>query len=120
LSTLAFPKPGQIKKRTPAVERIDDPTAPDGYRQVCNMKTAAGREIYKVRTLDMRDRQDERCALRGMFMPLWDVTFDHKEGRGSGGSRTDDRIFDDKGNWLNQAVHWRCNSEKGSRRISTL
>lgn len=53
------------------------------------------------------------------------ATFEHTNGgkgggKGMGGSRTDDRIEDENGNWLNGASHWICNSNMGSKRYAAV
>lgn len=45
-----------------------------------------------------------------------DVTFEHQDGKGMGGSHQDDRIEID-GEWYNAAAHWKCNNDKGSKRF---
>lgn len=88
-----------------------------GEREVCQ-NNAAGDAEYKRRTLAMAARQKGMCALCGT--PLGnDVTFDHEQGRGLGGAKRDDRI-EVEGRWQNAAVHWKCNGEKGSRRVPYL
>lgn len=64
----------------------------------------------------MRARQRCLCALCGLWMSEEDTTFDHEHSRGAGGGKRDDRIEVNK-IWQNAAVHWRCNSSKGSQRI---
>src|SRR4051812_9893314 len=59
---LAFPKPGDLKEPAPAVRILDD------GREVCNMMTAAGKREYRRRTLEMRERQDNRCCLCYQWM----------------------------------------------------
>lgn len=85
-----------------------------GLREVC-LRNSAGKDEYHRRTMAMCERQDGRCALCGGFMGN-DVTFDHERSRGMGGGFRDDRIEVD-GRWQNAAVHFRCNSLKGSRRM---
>jgi hypothetical protein len=106
---LAFPKPGDIKEPAPAVRIYD------GGREVCNMMTAAGKREYRRRTLEMRERQDNRCCLCHQWMSVQDTTFEHEAGRGMNGAHRDDRIEKD-GKWLNGAAHFWCNSLKGSQR----
>lgn len=89
-------------------------TTRDG-RQICS-QTPAGRKEYRNRTLQMRTRQGCLCGLCGRWMQEEDTTFDHEIPRGAGGANTDDRIEVD-GKRKNAAVHWSCNSDKGSRRI---
>lgn len=88
---------------------------PDG-REICNLKTEAGKLAYKERTLAMARRQNFRCCLCGQRMTAEEATFDHQHRRGMGGSKTDDRIEVD-GKRQNGAAHWKCNSEKGSRNV---
>jgi hypothetical protein len=87
-------------------------------REICR-KTPLGRALYRQRTLAMAFRQKWRCALCGKPMSEDDVTFDHQDGRGMGGSRRDDRIEID-GKRFNAAAHEKCNGEKGSRRVPYL
>jgi len=49
-------------------------------------------------------------------MPFFDITFEHQDGRGMGGSHRDDRIEID-GKPYNGAAHGKCNSDKGSKRV---
>jgi hypothetical protein len=118
---LTFPKPSQIKKPKPAVR-----VYPDG-REVCNLKTKAGRDEYSRRKRVMWDRQGGICSLRitprcralkGKVKFLA-CTFEHDEGRGSGGSRRQDRIEKD-GKPINSIACWWCNAKKGSVRKSQL
>lgn len=62
----------------------------------------------------MAKRQGGLCGLCGL--PMTEPTFDHEFGRGMGGARRDDRI-EINGMWINAAVHWKCNGEKGSRAV---
>lgn len=107
---LAFPKPGDIKDPAPAVRVYE------GGRECCNMMTAAGKREYRRRTLEMRERQDNRCCLCHQWMSVQDATFEHQDGRGHGGGHRDDRIVKD-GRWINGAAHGWCNSLKGSKRM---
>lgn len=84
---------------------------PDG-REVCNLKTRAGIGLYAGRTLMMQKRQGGHCALCHWYLGM---TFDHEAGRGSAGSHRDDRIEVD-GRWINAALCYKCNGEKGSKR----
>lgn len=93
-------------------------TYPDG-REVC-AKFGVGLKEYQARTFQMAFRQDYTCALCpasfGVDKGRWSApTFDHEGGRGSGGSRRDDRIEMD-GEWHNAALCSDCNATKGSRR----
>lgn len=98
-------KRSPIKNRTPTVK-----TFLCG-REVCQ-PTAAGRREYKSRTDAMQKRQGGRCALCPWYLGM---TFDHQDGRGSGGGHRDDRIEID-GKWHNAALCIQCNGLKGSRR----
>jgi len=111
-----IPKPQRPK--SPAVE-----TFADG-REVC-ANTVAGRREYRKRLTQMWERQEGICRWCADPMPSVEalagfdsVTFDHDFGRGSGGSRRDDRIEVD-GVPQNAAVHWRCNADKASSRFLT-
>jgi hypothetical protein len=84
---------------------------PDG-REVCQ-DNAAGRRLYAARVQEMVQRQNFRCSLCNELLSPAAATFEHTRRRGAGGSRRDDRIVDDCGNWLNSAAHWICNVEKG-------
>lgn len=87
-------------------------------REVCNDRTKAGTNEYKRRRHEMWRRQKGLCCLCGEYIIEGQETFEHTDGRGSGGSRRDDRIVDDDGSWMNGAAHQKCNSTKGSRRIT--
>lgn len=88
-------------------------TMKDG-REICQQQTRAGADEYRLRRMLMRARQHCLCALCGLWMSEDLTTYDHERGRGGG--KRDDRIEVD-GRWQNAAVHWGCNSDKGSRRI---
>jgi hypothetical protein len=90
----------------------------EGGREVLNCKTELGRQAYKIRTLMMAERQGWICALTGEQLTAENVTFDHQRGRCSG--RRDDRISLPDGTWINAAVTWKANSEKGSKRVPYL
>lgn len=119
----AFPKPHQAKKHVPYIKVF-----PDG-REVLQTRLvdevgAEGRAEYKRRVAAMWKRQDGICCLYG-FLPecpgqllLKEATFEHEGGRGSGGSKRDDRIELSDGSWINGAAHLVCNNLKGSRRIA--
>jgi hypothetical protein len=87
------------------------------FREVCNLKTRAGRAEYKARTVEMYDRQHCRCAICDRVFPLGNMTFDHQFGRGSGGGHRDDRTVID-GLWNNACLCSFCNIEKGSKRYA--
>jgi len=115
----AFPKPSQVKKIKPAVRVFRD------GREVCDQTTKAGRDEYERRKFEMRDRQKFICPLCNLFLPKSDTTYDHWDGRGHGAGHRDDRIFKPNPRTgelepYNSAVHWLCNSKKGSRRYNPL
>lgn len=85
-----------------------------GGREIC-ADTPAGRAEYRARTAAMAERQNGLCALCGLWMGD-DVTFDHERSRGMAGGFREDRI-EIAGRWVNAAVHFRCNGNKGSRRV---
>lgn len=89
---------------------------PDG-REVCNDKTREGRELYTRRLVNMCVRQQYRCAICNGYIESFTASFDHQDGRGSGGGHRDDRIEVD-GKWKNAALCIPCNGLKGSRRYS--
>lgn len=108
---MIHPKPKPIRK--PDVEIFDD------GREVCNLRSSAGKVEYKARIVKMCDRQNQRCALCPFLMLIGDETFEHEEGRGMNGAHRDDRIEVD-GEWKNAAVHYGCNGRKGSKRYHWL
>jgi hypothetical protein len=119
-----IPKPKQVKKKPAAIRVFKD------GREVCNLNTKEGRDIYMQRIRDMRDRQGKFCCLYGViqecpgFLALKDATFEHEDGRGFDGGHRDDRIMkpDKKGVMrpYNGAAHRMCNHLKGSRRLSDI
>lgn len=97
---------------------------PDG-REVC-LENAAGQVEYRIRTVQMFERQKRVCGLeasgncmyRGVPMTLTpglmgSATFEHGDKRGLGGARRNDSTSA----LGNCAVHAACNSHLGSRRI---
>jgi hypothetical protein len=119
----AFPKPGKARKPVGPVR-----TYRDG-REVIRTSTRAGRELYKLRTRIMWERQGGICGLQisrkcTKKLPLRLAHFDHADGRGLGGSsggagKRDDRILID-GKPVNCAACFYCNTEKGSRRLDVF
>ena len=99
---------------------------PDG-REILDLKTKAGSDEYQRRKLEMWERQGRRCALQITFIckqrqgrwPKDEVQFDHENGRGSGGSKRDDRI-QIGGRPVSAAVCGLCNSKKGSSKMPYL
>jgi hypothetical protein len=88
---------------------------PDG-REYCTA-SASGLREYKARTYAMADRQEGRCAICGFHFDGWfgDPTFDHESGRTAG--HKDERI-EVEGVWHNAALHYKCNSIKGSKKYA--
>lgn len=92
---------------------------PDG-RQIC-LPNRKGREEYRRRREAMAQRQgwycpDCRQSMRKTHGLPNSVTFQHDDGRGMGDARQDDRIEDEKGEPMNQALCHTCNVNRGSRR----
>lgn len=85
-------------------------------REVCLVEKPKGREEYRRRVAQMILRQHGRCRICLRALSLQEATFDHENGKGMGGARSDDRLADNYGNEINAAVHLHCNLEKGSRR----
>ena len=85
-----------------------------GEREVCD-KSPAGRAEYNRRVVEMAERQGWLCAICGEYMHGGNVSFEHQDGRGMGGSLRDDRI-EKNGKIYNAATHAICNAKKGSRR----
>lgn len=121
----AFPKPKDApppEDYNPAYETMRD------QREICRNHpetgTSEGRREYGERIKAMLARQNGICCLAGYApmcpgrLKLSDVTFEHEHGRGSGGSRRDDRITLPNGKWINGAAHYVCNQWKSSRRIA--
>jgi len=89
----------------PGVQRIEDPHHPRGYREL--------RSPAEMRKLLQRKVEEQNCvcALCHLaFTDYGDIVPDHKNPKGMGGAFRDDHPDNI------QAVHWWCNSEKGSAR----
>ena len=88
------------------VQRIEDPHHPRGYRELrsrAEMRKLLNRKIVE---------QEGKCAFcHKEFADCSDVVPDHRHPKGMGGARRDDHPDNI------QAVHWWCNSEKGSSRL---
>ena len=96
-------------KRQPfvAVQRIEDPHHPRGYREL--RSPAEMRRLLKRKIIE----QDNKCGICGEpFTDMRDIVLDHKDPRGMGGAWRDDHPDNI------QAAHGLCNQEKGSRRDS--
>jgi len=88
------------------VQRIEDPHHPRGYREL--RSPAEMRKLLKRKIVE----QDGKCAIcLEAFTDYQDVVPDHISPKGMGGSWRDDHPEN------TQAVHFWCNSEKGSSRI---
>ena len=87
------------------VQRIEDPHHPRGYRELrspAEMRKLLNRKIVE---------QEGKCAIcHEEFADYNEIVPDHIDPKGMGGARRDDHPENI------QAVHWRCNSEKGSTR----
>ena len=87
------------------IQRIDDPHHPRGYRELrspAEMRKLLNRKIVA---------QDRKCAIcQEQFDDYNDIVPDHRCPKGMGGGRRDDHPDNI------QAVHWWCNSKKGSSR----
>jgi hypothetical protein len=117
---LAFPKP----KDAPKIPQPAVTVYPCG-REVCNLKSAAGRAEYERRKDVMYLRQKGRCSLCGNLMDRENATFEHEDGRGMGGAHQDDRILKpDSGAGelkpYNSVAHGWCNGNKGSQRMAAF
>ncbi len=83
-----------------------------GGREVCQ-DNALGRREYARRVQEMVQRQNFRCGLCNRRLSVFGATFDHNPRRKLGAAFRDDRIVDEKGEWLSCAAHWICNGLKG-------
>jgi hypothetical protein len=82
-------------------------------REVCQ-DSHSGRREYLRRLEIMLSRQGRMCSLCGKrIRSLHDATFEHERRRGMGGAFRNDAIYNSRGEWMNGAAHWVCNSEKG-------
>ena len=88
------------------VQRIDDPHHPRGYREL--RSPAEMRKLLKRKLFE----QDAKCAIcHETFTDYNEIVPDHIEPKGMGGAWRDDSPENI------QAVHRRCNLQKGSRRL---
>ena len=98
----------QKPRRTtrPGIQRIEDPHHPRGYREL--RSPAEMRKLFDRKIVE----QGRECALcHELFTDYHDVVPDPIDPKGLGGSWRDDHPDNI------QAVHWWCNSEKGSTRV---
>ena len=87
------------------VQRIEDPHHPRGYRELrspAEMRKLLNRKVAE---------QGGKCGIcHEAFIDCCEIVPDHIEPRGMGAARRDDHPDNI------QAVHRRCNGEKGSKR----
>lgn len=128
-SDFPLPKPDHHKRKLRCKPRERGVTETWGVvhhrdgREVCD-ETKVGKEEYRRRLDVMHTRQHGHCGLCAKPLTREQATFDHQFGRGMNGSKRDDRTEkpDEHGKlrWLNAAVHFICNGEKGSRIVPYL
>ncbi len=95
-----------VRSLQPGIRRIDDPHHPRGYREL--RSPAEMRKLLKRKVAE----QNGICAIcHEEFTDYNDVVPDHEDPRAMGGAWRDDHPDNIR------AVHWWCNSEKGSIRI---
>ena len=97
----------QVKRRQPrlGVQRIEDPHHPRGYREL--RSPAETRKLLNQKVAE----QGGKCGIcQEAFTDCNEIVPDHIEPRGMGAARRDDHPDNI------QAVHLRCNGEKGSKR----
>lgn len=105
----AFVAPVERKgERNPSVRIVNDIFHPRGYREICT-----DNELRKRKQQKYAD-QHHLCALCGHFIAPMDLEVDHVRAKGMGGAHRDDH-FDNL-----QAVHSWCNSEKGSKPMTSI
>ena len=80
-------------------------------REICNMLTAAGRNIYKGRKWIAWLKQDELCAICGRYVSWEECEADHIRPRSLGRDDRQENI---------QAAHHDCNFRKGSQQNYSL
>ena len=101
-------RPRKVKAVVSIVSGLPYKVLRDG-REICR-KSSAGLEEYKRRRDLMYERDSGICCVCKRFIPKGQETFEHKDGRGLGGNRRDDRIEN------NGVSHWDCNSKRGGGR----
>ena len=90
------------------VQRIEDPHHPRGYREI-----RSPAEMRKLLNRKIAD-QGGKCAIcHEPFTHYCEIVPDHIEPKGMGGAWRDDHPDNV------QAVHRRCNLQKGSKRLSS-
>ena len=95
------------KRRQPrlGVQRIEDPHHPRGYRE---LRSPA--EMRKLLNRKVAEQGGECGICREAFTEYSEIVPDHIQPRGMGAARRDDHPDNI------QAVHRRCNGQKGSKR----
>lgn len=87
------------------VQRVEDPHHPRGYRELrspAEMRKLLNRKVAE---------QGEKCGIcHDLFTDCSEIVPDHIQPRGMGAARRDDHPDNI------QAVHRRCNGQKGSKR----
>jgi 5-methylcytosine-specific restriction endonuclease McrA len=101
---LTILRPGEVKKEV-EVEHIFR----DGRTKI-NQNCKEGRDLYQSRKRIAWEAQGKLCAICHKTLAFSDSQVDHKEPRGMGAGKIDDRQENI------QAVHPICNSRKGSIR----
>lgn len=79
------------------IQRIDDPTALDGYREVCSPHQ------YRKRREELCKRADSLCERCTAWAPIHMGDWHHKRKRGMGGANRDDRLTNAE--WLCKLCH---------------
>ena len=91
----------------PGVYRIDDPHHPRGFRE-----RRSKSELKKLTLKKVEEQGGLCCVCNEPFLDMEEVTTEHLDSRGMGGSKHDEHP-DNIG-----ASHGKCNAEKGSRPLS--
>lgn len=93
-------------KKEPVAVRV----MKDG-REICNHLCKAGRDEYERRKRFAWEQQNHICAICKQHLNWKDTTCDHIKLRKMGASERDDHQEN------LAAVHWKCNAERGSKRM---
>ena len=88
------------------VQRIEDPHHPRGYRE---LRSSA--EMRKLLNRKITEQKGKCAICKAAFTDYNEIVPDHIEPKGMGGAWRDDHPDNI------QAVHRRCNLQKGSRRL---
>lgn len=106
-------KPRRKRPELFSKRKVEPVRVMEDGREICNMATRHGRNVYTDRILAMHERQKGLCCNCLKPLNFWEATFEHEFGRTGG--RRDDRIKAD-GRRINGASHAICNTERGSKR----